>query len=118
MNAKARTARRTIRTRSAQTRLTASLNRGRSIATHVLAAGVDAEAVAGVVNGLRSVAKRIGELPVKICRTHRTITQAHGRMRRVGHYTTAQLRRLIAAYKPKKPSFIAALTVLAAFTSA
>jgi hypothetical protein len=102
VKAAARTARRTIRTRSAATRLTASLNRGRSIATHVLAAGVDAEAVAGVVNGLRSVAKRLHVEPVKVTRTPRTIRGRDGHGHRCGHYTAAQIQLLVSASSPAR----------------
>lgn len=109
-----RTRRATLATRSATTRLRASLNRGRALATHVIAAGVQAADVAGVTNGLRSVAKRLGIAPVKTSRTRRTIAEAKGRMRKVGHYTAAQVARLVAAYKPKKPAYIAALALLAA----
>lgn len=114
MNAKTRTARQTLKTRSAATRLAASLNRGRSIATHVLAAGVDKDAVAGVVNGLRSVAKRIGVAPVRITRTPRAINGRDGHSHRCGHYTTAQIQLLVSAYKPRKAAYIAAAHQLAA----
>ncbi|MFC1420790.1 hypothetical protein [Streptacidiphilus cavernicola] len=117
MLATTRTARQTLRRRAATTRLRASLNRGRAIATHVIAAGVETDAVAGITNGLRSVAKRLHVEPVKVTRTHRTV-QGHGRMRRVGHYTTAQLVRLAAAYRPRKAELITALTVLTGFLAA
>jgi len=104
MNARSVQARQILRTRSANTRLHASLNRGRALATHVIAAGVPAEDVAGVTNGLRSVAKRLHVEPVKTTRTHRTI-QGPGRMRKVGHYTTAQVAVLVANYAPKKPAY-------------
>lgn len=109
-----RTRRQTLKTRSAATRLAASLNRGRSIATHVIAAGVDKDAVAGVVNGLRSVAKRLHVEPVKVCRTHRTVADGYGRMRRVQHFTAAQVRVLAANYSPRKPEFKAARAFLLA----
>lgn len=114
MNASSAAARRTIRTRTAQTRLTASLHRGRSIATHVLAAGVDADAVAGVVNGLRSVAKRLHVEPVKVTRTPRTIHGRDGHGHRCGHYTAAQIQLLVSEYRPRKASYIAAAHQLAA----
>ena len=113
MIAATRTARATVKSRSAHTRLTASLRRGRSLATHVIAAGVDIADVPGVVNGLRTVAKRLHVEPVKTSRTHRTVAGA-GRMRRVGHYTAAQVQLLLTAYRPRKAEYIAAAHQLAA----
>jgi hypothetical protein len=49
--------RRIVAERAAASRLTASLKRGRAIATHAIAAGVeDVETIEGVRNGLGSVA--------------------------------------------------------------
>lgn len=114
MNANARTARRTVKQRSAQTRLTASLNRGRSLATHLLAAGVDADTAKGVANGLRSVAKRLHLEPVRVTRTRRTLNGRDGHGHRVQHFTTTQVRLLVAAYKPRKAEYRAATYKLAA----
>lgn len=114
MNAKARAARQTIKTRSAQTRLTASLNRGRSLATHLLAAGIDPATAKGVANGLRSVAKRLHVEPVRTTRTRRTLNGRDGHGHRVQHFTTAQVTVLVAAYKPRKPAFVAARLTLCA----
>lgn len=114
MNARSTKARRTIRERSAATRLTASLARGRSLATHVLAAGVDAETAKGVANGLRSVAKRLHVEPVRITRTRRTLAGRDGHGHRVQHFTTTQVRVLLANYAPRKPEYRAAAYRLAA----
>jgi hypothetical protein len=108
VNAKARAARQTIKTRSAQTRLTASLRRGRALATHLLAAGIDTETAKGVANGLRSVAKRLHVAPVRMTRTPRTLDGRDGHSRRVGHYTSGQVHLLLIAYQPKKPAYVAA----------
>lgn len=105
MNAAARTARATLRERSAATRLTASLNRGRSLATHVLAAGIDPETAKGVANGLRSVAKRLHVGPVRTTRTPRTLDGRDGHGRRVGHYTTPQVQLLLVSYAPRKAEY-------------
>lgn len=113
MNAKAVAARSILRTRSAATRLRASLKRGRALATHVIAAGVPAADVAGVTNGLRSVAKRLHLAPVKVSRTRRTV-EGKSRLRKVGHYTAAQVAVMVTEYKPRKASFIAAKHALAA----
>lgn len=113
MNARSIKARRTIRERSAQTRLTASLNRGRALATHLLAAGIDADTAKGVANGLRSVAKRLHITPVRVTRTRRTLNGRDGHGHRVQHFTTGQVRLLVAAYKPRKAEFKAATFRLA-----
>lgn len=108
-----RTARRIIRERAAATRLTASLKRGRALATHVLAAGVtDVDAVAGMANGLRSVAKRLGVRPVKAVRRHRTVRGKEERTRTTYHYTTAQVSGLLRAYNPRKAAYIEAKTLM------
>ncbi|MDX3298627.1 hypothetical protein PV569_33740 [Streptomyces scabiei] len=112
MNNNSRTARRIIRERSAATRLTASLNRGRALATHAIAAGVDAETAEGVANGLRSVAKRLGVTPVKVTRTHHTIAGRANRLRVVKHYTAAQVATLRAAYRPRKAEYKAAVELM------
>ena len=114
MNARSIKARRTIRERSAATRLTASLNRGRSLATHLLAAGIDADTAKGVANGLRSVAKRLHITPVRVTRTRRTLHGRDGHGHRVQHFTTAQVRLLAANYKARKPEYRAATYKLAA----
>ncbi|WP_042399997.1 hypothetical protein [Streptacidiphilus carbonis] len=114
MIASSREARRIVRARSTQTHLTASLNRGRSLATHALAAGVDKKDVTGFVNGLRTVAKRLHVQPVRITRTNRTIAGRDGHSHRVQHFTTAQVQLLVSAYKPRKAAYIAAAHALAA----
>jgi hypothetical protein len=114
MNDRSRTARKILRQRSRDTRLTASLNRGRSLATHALAAGLDADTAKGVANGLRSVAKRLHVTPVRVTRTRRTLNGRDGHSHRVQHFTTAQVRLLAANYNAKKPAYRAAAYKLAA----
>ncbi|MER7487982.1 hypothetical protein ABTY20_19150 [Streptomyces sp. NPDC126497] len=104
--------RRTVRERAAATRFARSLRRGRSLATHAVAAGVDAETAAGVANGLRSVAKRLGVQPVKVARTHRTTDGRADRLRKVNHFTAAQVQELLRAYKPRKAEFKAAVVLM------
>jgi hypothetical protein len=108
MNDRSTKARRTIRERSAATRLTASLRRGRALATHLLAAGIDTETAKGVANGLRSVAKRLHVAPVRMTRTPRTLDGRDGHSRRVGHYTSGQVHLLLIAYKPRRAEYVAA----------
>ncbi|MFJ8855122.1 hypothetical protein [Streptomyces sp. NPDC102437] len=104
-----------IRTRAAANRLAASCRRHpRSIATHLLAAGVDRDAATGCASGLRAVAKRLNIEPVEVARTRRTVQG--GRARRVHvvyHYTRTQVARIASAYRPKKSSYRAAIDRLA-----
>jgi len=95
-------------------RFTASLRKGRSLATHVIAAGVtDPKAVSAVAGGLRSAAQRLGVAPVRTARTRRTV-RGRSRLRRVQHFTAAQVARLAASYKPRKPEYVAAVILLTA----
>jgi hypothetical protein len=117
VNAKTRQARQIVRQRSADTRFNASLNRGRALATHAIAAGVAQEDVKGFANGLRSKAKDIGEKPVKVTRARNTVDGKGGRkakLKIVFHFTAAQVQRINAAYKPRKAAFKAAKLALAA----
>lgn len=111
-----RVLRSTLRVRAAGNRLTASCRRRpRSLATVAIAAGVTKDAAAGVANGLRSVAKRIGLTPAANARTRRTVAggRAH-QTRTVSRWTLAQVARLVAAYRPRKPEFVAAVALIAA----
>ncbi|MEU5112047.1 hypothetical protein AB0G64_11140 [Streptomyces longwoodensis] len=112
-----RTLRAELRRRSAAQRLAASCRRRpRSLATVAVASGVTKDVAAGVANGLRSVAKRLGLAPAEQARTKRTV--ASGRARRthsVTRWTLAQVARLVAAYRPRKAEYVAAAALVAAF---
>lgn len=112
MTKTSRLRRRIIRDRAAATRFTRSLAKGRSLATHAVAAGVDAETAAGVANGLRSVAKRLGMAPAKVDRTHRTTAGRSDRLRKVNHYSATQVGVLLRSYKPRKAEFKAAVVLM------
>lgn len=113
MTKTSRLRRRAVAERAAATRFARSLHRGRSLATHLVAAGVvDPETVKGAANGLRSVAKRIGVEPVKVARTHRTADGRSPRLRKVNHYTAAQVAVIARSYKPRKQEYKAALVML------
>lgn len=112
MTKTSRLRRRIIAERSAATRLHRSLRRGRSLATHLVAAGVDAETAKGAAAGLRSVAKRIGVEPVKVARTHRTTEGRAPRLRKVHHFTADQVAVIARSYKPRKAEFKAAMVLL------
>jgi hypothetical protein len=95
-----------VRRRAAANRLVASCRRRpHSIATHLIAAGVDHTTAAGAASGMRSVAKRIGVAPASTGRTHRTV-QGGGRVARtVYRFTAAQVARIAAAYRPRKSEY-------------
>lgn len=107
-----RNRRRIVAERAAATRLARSLHRGRALATHAVAAGVDADAAEGVANGLRSVAKRLGMEPVKVVRRHRTVRGTADRTRVTKHYTTAQVSVLLRSYKPRRADIKAAVVLM------
>ncbi|MEU0965654.1 hypothetical protein ABZ357_09590 [Streptomyces sp. NPDC005917] len=102
-----RAIRATLRRRAAETRLAASCRRRpRSLPTISIAAGV--------TNGLRSVAKRLGLAPAEQARTRRTVAggRAH-QTRSVAHWTLTQVRALLASYKPRKAEYVAAVAAFA-----
>jgi hypothetical protein len=109
-----------LRRRATGTRLASSCRRRpRSITTVALAAGVEKDTAAGIASGLRSVAKRIGLAPAQAARTRRTVNGGRARKTRsVFRYTLAQVRQLLAAYKPRKAAFVDAAARIAAFATA
>ncbi|WP_234376943.1 hypothetical protein [Streptomyces sp. TP-A0356] len=84
-----------------------------------IAAGVDRDTATGCANGLRSVAKRLGVPPALTVRTRRTACGGRARQTHtVYRYTLRQVAQLVAAYKPRKPEFVAAVARIAAFATA
>ncbi|GHF57930.1 hypothetical protein GCM10018783_29130 [Streptomyces griseosporeus] len=81
-----------------------------------IAAGVAKDTATGVVNGLRSVAKRLGVAPAATARTRRTVAggRAH-RTHSVTRWTLDQVARLVAAYRPRKAEYVAAVALITAF---
>jgi hypothetical protein len=105
--------RRTVRERAAATRFTRSLRKGRALATHAIAAGVeDAETIEGVRNGLGSVARRIGMKPVKVVRRHRTVRGKENRTKVTNHFTASQVQVLLRSYKPRRADIKAAVVLM------
>jgi hypothetical protein len=111
-----RSLRATLRRRCTANRLVASCRRRpHSIATHLIAAGVDRDTAAGAASGMRSVAKRIGITPAETGRTHRTV---HGGRSHATHnvhrYTAEQVVTIASAYSPRKAEFKAAVAAVIA----
>lgn len=113
MTKTSRSRRRIVRERAAATRFARSLHRGRALATHAIAAGVeDAETIEGVRNGLGSVAKRIGMKPVKVVRRHRTVRGKTSRTKVTNHFTASQVAELLRNYKPRRADIKAAVVLM------
>jgi hypothetical protein len=113
MTKTSRLRRRIVAERAAATRFARSLHRGRAIATHAIAAGVErTETLEGVRNGLTSVAKRIGMKPVKVVRRHRTVRGKTKRTKVTYHFTTVQVGVLLRNYKPRRADIKAAVVLM------
>lgn len=110
-----RSLRATIRHRGAANRLVASVRRRpHSLATHLVAAGVDRSIAAGAASGMRAVAKRIGVAPALIGRTHHTVQGGRSRVtHNVYRFTAAQVARIASAYRPRKAEYVTAASLLA-----
>ena len=114
--ATARSRRAMVRQRAAANRLTASVRRRpRSLATHLIASGVDRETASGVASALRTVAKRLGVEPAVTALTRRTVAGGRAHQTHTVHrFTRPQVLALKAAYKPRKPEYRAAVALIAA----
>jgi len=101
-----RALRATVRDRARQHRLiTGCARKPRSLASHLLAAGLDRDTAAGAANGLRAVAKRLGITPAAVGRTRRTVRGGRGRLHTVARYTRQQVLAIAAAYRPRKTGY-------------
>lgn len=113
MTQTSRLRRRIVAERAAATRFARSLHRGRALATHAIAAGVeDTETIEGVRNGLGSVAKRLGVKPIKVVRRHRTVRGKESRTRVTNHFTSFQVAELLRNYKPRRADIKAAVVLM------
>lgn len=109
MNASSRTARHTIRTRSAQTRAAARIARrgNASLTTHCIAAGLTPKEARTVASSLRKAAVKLG-IQGTAARTH-----AAGRMRDCRRYSPAEVAQAAVVYRPRKASYVLAAAKLA-----
>lgn len=108
MNAKARTARRTLRDRVLTNRAAARIRRQgtASLTTHAIAAGLTPTQARTVAGSLRRNATKLG-LTGTTARVH-----AGRRMRDCQRYTPAQVAAAAATYRPRIPAYIAARNLL------
>jgi hypothetical protein len=89
-------------------------NAKRTISTFVRKTTTDTKAVDGVTNALRTVAKKLrqaGQLGKVQTRTEHVTPDRVGPVYR---YTAAQIARIAASYKPRKPEYKAIALQLAA----
>ncbi|MBZ6253539.1 hypothetical protein KVH27_34895 [Streptomyces olivaceus] len=79
----------------------------RSIATHVIATGVDAATVKGIVKALQTAAKaaRTKGLKGKRARIRRSFNGARNVVKTVFRYTREQIAEIAAQYKPRKAEY-------------
>lgn len=109
MKASNRTARQTLRTRSAQTRAAARIARrgNASLTTHCIAAGLTPKEARTVASSLRKNAAKLG-IQGTAARTH-----AAGRMRNCRRYTVIEVARAAVVYRPRKLAYVLAAARLA-----
>ena len=109
MNAKARNARRILKDRVNTNRANARINRrgNASLTTHAIAAGLTPRDARTVATSLRRNATKLAITGTQ----HRT--HAGRRMRTTTRYTPAQVAAICVVYRPRKPSYVLAVTKLA-----
>lgn len=105
-----------LRDRTRHTKLTNDCRRKpRSLASHLLAAGVTPTTATGAANGLRAVAKRLTITPDATGRTRRTVHGGRGRLRTVNRYYATTAARIASAWRPRKTEYRDARDLLLAF---
>lgn len=100
--------------------LKTTLRRPRSLGTYCLAVGIPEKDAPNVCAGLRAAAKRLKVQPDVRRPVARQIA-SHGfraPSRMTSRWTRNQVLRLIPAYRPRKPEYIAAVSALLAAISA
>lgn len=109
MTARTRTARRTLRQRSATTRAAAKIRREgvATLATHCLAAGLDIKEAASVAGSLRDKTDKAGVIGIP-GRSFRK-----GAARPCTRYTQREVAALVALYRPRKLAYRTAAARLA-----
>lgn len=109
MTARTRTARRTLRQRSATTRAAAKIRRESvaTLATHCLAAGLGIKEAASVAGSLRDKTERAGVVGV----AGRSFRK--GAARPCARYSPAEVAALVALYQPRKAAYRLAAARLA-----
>lgn len=97
MNAKARTARQTIKNRTATNRARGVIRRQgeASLTRHAVAAGLPIHEARSMASSLRTNAKKLG------VNGHEVAVRKNGRRVTSTRYTATQVREIAAAYRPR-----------------
>ncbi len=109
MNARTRTARRTLRDRTRTTHAAAKIRREgvATLATHVVAAGLPIREARTVAQSLRRNAPKARVQGVA------GVSYTKGRARQCTRYTVAEVARIAVIYRPRKPAYRLAAAKLA-----
>ena len=109
MNAKARTARRTIRQRTRTNQAQARINRTGTgtLATHCIAAGLGVKEARTVAGSLRKNTTKANVTGTP------GISYTKGRARQCTRYSPAEVAAIAVIYRPRKPAYKAAAAKLA-----
>ncbi|MFF8482346.1 hypothetical protein [Streptomyces antibioticus] len=109
MIASNRTARNTLRQRSATTRAAAKIRRegAATLATHAIAAGLGVKEARSVAGSLRKNAAKAGVTG------QAGVSYRRGAARTCTRYTVREVAAIAALYRPRKPAFKVAATKLA-----
>ncbi|WP_399559430.1 hypothetical protein [Streptomyces chartreusis] len=109
MNASARQARQTIRTRTRSQRAASRINRrgNASLTTHCIAAGLTPKEARTVASSLRKNAAKAGVSGTV------GISYTKGRARQCTRYTATEVARIAVIYRPRKLAYRAAAAKLA-----
>lgn len=96
-----RTRRATLKARRAQTSAQGRIRRTGTgtLATHCIAAGLGIKAARTVAQSLRKNATKAGVTGTA------SVSYTHGRARQCTRYTPAEVARIAAIYRPRKPAY-------------
>lgn len=112
MNAKARTARQIVKARSTSTRSARKIARrgNGTLASHILATGATVKEARSIAGSLRKSAAKLG------ITGEAGVSFRGGAARQCTRYTIAEVARIAAVYRPRKPEYkiVAARLALAA----
>ena len=117
MNAKARTARQTIKTRRADAR---NNKRSHTLASHGRLAGLDEVTATGVGGALRTKAKTCGitGTAARLFRRDAGVKLWRNPVRNAKRYSREEFASIVHAYNPRAARFVSAKAVLVEYTAA
>lgn len=108
MNARTRTARQILKTRTRTQRAAAKIRREgvATLATHVIAAGLGVKEARAVASSLRKNAAKAGVTGAP------SVSYTHGQRRTCTRYTPAEVARIAVIYRPRRAEYKVAATRL------